>query len=166
MNTPINNVFLGGMDPLLQSTNIESQLEATRQLQERLQALQQLKQQQQVQNIQQQNKRLIWDEIDAEVVPLTIDQKNRLIQNEEYSINNEKIQQLVQVELLNLVKSKIESTPEGQELLKKQLQIVKKLKSLIIEESNREMELFRKFKEYTKQHPEVTYEEFIKKGLI
>ena len=137
MNTPINNVFLGGMDPLLQSTNIESQLEATRQLQERLQALQQLKQQQQVQNVQQQNKRLIWDEIDAEVVPLTIDQKSRLIQNEEYSINNEKIQQLVQVELLNLVKSKIESTPEGQELLKKQLQIVKKLKSLIIEEIGR-----------------------------
>jgi hypothetical protein len=30
---------------------------------------------------------------------------------------------------------------------------------------NKEMELFRKFREFSKSHPEVTYEEFIKSQL-
>lgn len=76
-----------------------------------------------------------------------------------------KIQNMVNTEILNLVKSRIESTQEGKELLSHQLKTVKRLKSKIIDETNREMEMFRKFREFSKQHPEVTYEEFIKSNM-
>ena len=72
---------------------------------------------------------------------------------------------MVQSELLNLVKGRIESTQEGKDLLQRQLKIVKKLKGKIIQETNREMEMFRKFREFSKQHPEVTYDEFIKANI-
>lgn len=75
------------------------------------------------------------------------------------------IQTMVQNEILNLVKSRIESTPEGKELLQSQLKIVKKLKGRIIQETNKEMEVFRKFREFSKTNPEVTYEEFIKANM-
>lgn len=54
---------------------------------------------------------------------------------------------------------------KGKELLQRQLKIVKKLKGKIIQETNREMEMFRKFREFSKTHPEVTYEEFIKASM-
>ena len=38
-------------------------------------------------------------------------------------------------------------------------------KLIQIDETNREMEMFRKFREFSKQHPEVTYEEFIKANM-
>lgn len=53
----------------------------------------------------------------------------------------------------------------GQFPLLWQLKIVKKLKEKIIQETNREMEMFRKFREFSKTHPEVTYEEFIKASM-
>ena len=82
--------------------------------------------------------------------------------NDEYREVYNRLQEIVNVEILNLVKLKIESTPEGKDLLTNQLKIVKKLKSLIIDETNREMELFRNFREFSKANPGVTYEEFIK----
>ena len=48
-------------------------------------------------------------------------------------------------------KVKIENNQEGKELLTKQLKIVKRLKNDIINETNREMELFKKFKEYSNE---------------
>ena len=85
--------------------------------------------------------------------------------DEDYVDTYTKIQDMVQAEILNLVKGRIEATPEGKELLQRQLKIVKKLKGKIIQETNREMEMFRKFREFSKTHPEVTYEEFIKASM-
>ena len=62
-------------------------------------------------------------------------------------------------------KYKIESSEKGKELLNKQYNIVKKLKSRIIEDTNREMDLFRKFKEYSKTNHNTSYEEFIKNNI-
>ena len=72
-----------------------------------------------------------------------------------------KLQLLVQAELLDMVKGKIENTKEGKELLEAQLDLVKKLKVKIIEETNRELTLFTQFKEFSKSNPNVTYEEFL-----
>ena len=96
---------------------------------------------------------------------MTEEQKNMLFQDEDYVETYTRIQGMVQTELLNLVKGRIESTQEGKDLLQSQLKIVKKLKGKIIQETNREMEMFRKFREFSKQHPEVTYEEFIKANI-
>jgi hypothetical protein len=109
--------------------------------------------------------KLIWDDIDAEVNPMNEEQKNRLFQDQEYAETYNELQGLVQTELLNLVKARIESTDRGKDLLSRQLRIIRNIKGKIINDTNREMEMFMRFKEYSKQNPNITYEEFIKASL-
>lgn len=162
---PINQVILGGGDPLLGTSvvgnNLDEQLQLLERYKQNLEAAKQIKQQTAAAPVQ----KLIWDEIDSEIVPMTEEQKNMLFQDEDYVETYTRIQGMVQAELLNLVKGRIESTQEGKDLLQSQLKIVKRLKGKIIQETNREMEMFRKFREFSKQHPEVTYEEFIKANI-
>lgn len=153
---PVNQVILGG-DPLSSLPDFETQMQLLEMQKARLQ---QLKQQSQTAP-----QKFLWDEIDAEVKPLSEEQKERLLSNQEYLSNYNAIQMLVQAELLNLVKGKIEANPDGKELLKTQLRLTKKLKTQIIEDTQREMQAFKRFKEYSKSHPEVTYEEFIKANM-
>ena len=164
---PINQVILGGGDPLLGTSvvgnNLDEQLQLLEKYKQNLEAAKQMKQQMQpVTPVQQ---KLIWDDVDAEISPMSDEQKAMLFQDENYVDTYTKIQNMVQSEILNLVKGRIESTPEGKELLQSQLKIVKKLKGKIIQETNREMEMFRKFREFSKTHPEVTYDEFIKANM-
>ena len=153
---PINQVIVGG-DPLLGSSmvnnNIEEQLEMLERYKRNLEAARQAPQ------------RLVWDEVDAEINPLTEEQKALLLEDAEYVDTYTRIQSMVQHEILNLVKARIEGTPEGKELLQNQLRIVRKLKGKIIQDTNREIEVFRKFREYSKEHPTITYEEFIKTNI-
>lgn len=107
----------------------------------------------------------ILNEVDAEIAPMSDEQKAMLLQDEDYVETYTKIQSMVQNEILNLVKGRIENIPEGKELLQSQLKIVKKLKGKIIQETNKEMEMFRKFREFSKTNPEITYEEFIKTNM-
>jgi hypothetical protein len=160
---PVNQVILGG-DPLLGNSmlgnNIEEQLQLLDRYRQNLENAKNMKQQ-----IQQAPQRLIWDDIDLELQPMSDEQKSILFQNEEYVETYTRIQGLVNIEILNLVKAKIESTQEGNELLRNQLKILRKLKGKIIEDTNREMEMFRRFKEFSKHNPEVTYDEFIKNNI-
>ena len=165
---PVNQVILGGGDPLLGNSmvgnSLDEQLQLIEKYKQNLEAAKQLRQQ--AQSVQQPvPQRMIWDEIDSEINPMTDEQKARMLQDEDYVDTYTKIQGMVQAEILNLVKGRIEATPEGKELLQKQLKIVKKLKGKIIQETNREMEMFRKFREFSKTNPEVTYEEFIKASM-
>lgn len=152
---PVNQVFLGG-DPMMGNLDdLDAQIKRMEVYKQRLKQVQ----------MQGQPQKLIWDEIDAEVAPMSEEQKARLLQDPEYAEIYTEIQRAVQNEILNLVKGRIEGTERGKELLSKQLRIVRKLKTKIINDTNREMELFNKFKEYSKQHPDVTYENFIKANL-
>ena len=164
---PINQVILGGGDPLLGSSvignNLDEQLQLIEKYKQSLEAAKQMKQQ--IPPTAPMQQKLIWDEVDAEIGPMSDEQKAMLFQDEDYVDTYTKIQNMVQNEILNLVKGRVESTPEGKELLQSQLKIVKRLKGKIIQETNREMEMFRKFREFSKQHPEVTYEEFIKASM-
>lgn len=165
---PINQVILGGGDPLLGNSmvgnSLDEQLQLIEKYKQNLEAAKQLRQQ--AQPVQQSvPQRMIWDEIDAEIGPMSDEQKTRMLQDEDYVDTYTKIQDMVQAEILSLVKGRIEATPEGKELLQRQLKVVKKLKGKIIQETNREMEMFRKFREFSKTHPEVTYEEFIKASM-
>lgn len=159
---PVNQVILGG-DPLLGGSMLGNNLDAQLQMLEKYkQSLEAAKHTMQQQAVVQQPQKLIWDEIDLEVEPLTDEQKNMLFSDNEYAETYALIQGMVQSEILNMVKAKIESNPEGKELLQNQLKNVKRLKSKIINETNREMELFKKFKEFSKANPGITYDEFIK----
>ena len=157
---PVNQVILGG-DSMFNSNLDDLDVQIQR-MEAYRQKLKQLKESQQQQPIQ---KSLIWDQIDAEITPMSSEQKNRLLNNADYVDTYNELQSIVQVELLNLVKDKIENTEKGKELLSKQLTIVKKLKTKIIEDTDREMELFKKFKEYSKKHPDTSYDEFIKENM-
>ncbi len=163
---PVNQVILGG-DPLLGNSmignSLDDQLQLIEKYKQNLEAAKQLRQQ--TQSIQQPVQKLIWDEVDAEIAPMSDEQKAMLLQDEDYVETYTKIQSMVQNEILNLVKGRIENIPEGKELLQSQLKIVKKLKGKIIQETNKEMEMFRKFREFSKTNPEITYEEFIKTNM-
>lgn len=85
-----------------------------------------------------------------------------LLTNQDYVTNYNALQSMVQAEVLNLVRGKIEASEEGKRLLEEQLKLVKLLKSKIVEVTNKEMELFKAFKEASKTNPTLTYEEFLK----
>lgn len=157
---PVSQINIGG-DPLLNTPgfNIEEQL---RQLEMRKQTLESMKQL----NPQAMPTSIIWNEIDSEVKVLTNEQLQKLFENEDYVRTYSRIQELVNAEILNLVKPRIESTPEGKQLLQEQLNLVRKMKPKIVEDTNRDMELFRRFREFSKTTPDVTYEDFIKQMNI
>ena len=79
---PINQVILGGGDPLLGTSvvgnNLDEQLQLLERYKQNLEAAKQIKQQTATAPIQ----KLIWDEIDSEIVPMTEEQKNMLFQDE------------------------------------------------------------------------------------
>ena len=157
MNRPINQVFLGS-DPYHSFDDIDIQIQNMENCRNKLQQLKALQ-------AQQNPVKLIWDDIDAEVRPMSDEQKKRMFDDAEYVEVYAKLNEMVQTEILNLVKGRIEGTVEGKELLSRQLKIVKRLKSDIINETNREMEMFKRFKEFSKVNPGVTYEEFIKASM-
>lgn len=173
---PVNQFILGGNDPLLlpsekMANSIDEQIAF---LQSQKQAINEayrrnavaaanngVVQNQQVVPQQPVNQG-IWDAIDAEIAPLTQEQQSMLLTNQDYVTNYNTLQSMVQAEVLNLVKGKIEASEEGRHLLEEQLKLVKLLKSKIVEVTNKEMELFKAFKEASKTNPTLTYEEFLK----
>ena len=158
---PVSQINIGG-DPLLttQGYNIEEQL---RQLELRRQSLESLKQ---LNPQAMPNSSIIWNQIDEEVKVLSNEQLQKLFENDDYVRIYTRIQELVNTEILNLVKPRIESSPEGKQLLQEQLSIVRKMKPKIVEDSNREVELFRRFREFSKTNPDVTYDDFLKQKNI
>lgn len=153
---PVNQVILGG-ETMASMPDFESQIQMLEFQKKRLQQLSA--------QAQATPQKFIWDDIEAEVNPLSEEQREKLMQNEDYMNNYSRIQSLVQHELINLIKGKLESTQEGKDLLSAQLKLTKKLKGHIIEDTQREMQTFKRFKEYSRSHPEVTYEEFIKASM-
>ena len=158
---PLNQFILGG-DSMF-SNNLDDIDTQIQRMEAYRQRLKQIKESQQIQNSQPQ--KLIWDEIDSEITPMSSEQKNRLLQDQDYTSIYTELQSMVQSELLNLVKAKIEGSERGKDLLQKQLKIVRKLKTKIIEDTDREMEMFKRFKEYSKEHPNTSYDEFIKETM-
>jgi hypothetical protein len=158
---PFSQINIGG-DPLLNSPNSLNIEEQLRQLEMRKQTLESMKQL----TPQTMPVATIWNEIDAEVKVLTSEQLQKLFENEDYVRIYTRIQDLVNNEILNLVKPRIENTSEGKQLLQEQLSLVKKMKPKIVEDTNRDMELFRRFREFSKTNPDITYEEFIKQMNI
>lgn len=148
------NQFIVSPNPFESNTDIESQLKKLEEYKAQLSELNQRRQ-----------RETIWDKIDKEVSSMTDVQKQKLIANQDYAANATKLQAIVQEELLKLVRDKIENTASGKALLENQLDLVKKLKEQIINDTNREMDLFNRFREYSKMNPNITYDEFLKNNL-
>lgn len=172
---PVTQFILGNSDPLLypsekMTNSIDEQIAF---LQSQKQAINEAYRRNAIPNANNgttQNQQVptqgIWDAIDAEIAPLTQEQQNMLLNNQDYVNNYNALQSMVQAEVLNLVRGKIEASEDGKHLLKEQLKLVKLLKSKIVEVTNKEMELFKAFKEASKTNPNLTYEEFFKEVIL
>ena len=95
---PINQVILGGGDPLLGNSmvgnSLDEQLQLIEKYKQNLEAAKQLRQQ--AQPVQQPvPQRMIWDEIDAEITPMSNEQKNRLLNNADYVDTYNELQSIV-----------------------------------------------------------------------
>lgn len=154
MFPPINQFVLGNNDPL-NLDSIDAQIQKMEELRRRMQNI----------PAQQAASSPIWDSIDNEVNVLTLEQKEILKRDNVYSELNNQLSQMVSNEILNLVKSKIEYSENGRQLLQRLLEVVKRKKETVIKESNMEMDLFRSFKEFSKTHPNMTYDEFLKASI-
>ena len=164
---PVTQFILGNSDPLLypsekMTNSIDEQIAF---LQSQKQAINEAYRRNAIPNANNgttQNQQVvtqeIWDAIDAEIAPLTQEQQNMLLSNQDYVNNYNALQSMVQAEVLNLVRGKIEASEDGKHLLEEQLKLVKLLKSKIVEVTNKEMELFKAFKEASKTNPNLTKE--------
>lgn len=145
---PVNQFILGGSDPLLypsekMTNSIDEQIAF---LQSQKQAINEAYRRNAIPNANNgttQNQQVptqgIWDAIDAEIAPLTQEQQNMLLSNQDYVNNYNALQSMVQAEVLNLVRGKIEASADGKHLLEEQLKLVKLLKSKIVEVTNKEV---------------------------
>ena len=147
----LSQVFLNHQDPLLGGSDVNEQLQRLKLYESQLMRMQNA------------NNSAIWDSIDKEMTGLSESQKQRFFEDSEYRNITESLQQMVQIELLSLVKGKIEMKQEGKDLLQKQLSVVKRLKTKIVQDTDNEIAIFNKFREFSKEDPGLTYEEFCKK---
>ena len=107
----------------------------------------------------------LWTKIDTEVANIDKYTSDALSTDENYKSINTQLQNIVQQELLFLVRDKVEQLEDGKQLLEKQLQIIKQIKSNVSDKRNKDIDLFNRFKEYSRIHPETTYEQFLTKTL-
>lgn len=105
----------------------------------------------------------LWNKIDAEITNCDKYVLDIISKDERYISINNQLNNIVQQELLLLVRDKIEQREDGKRLLEKQLEIVKSIKEKSKESRDEEMMLFARFKEYSKLHPDTTYEQFLTK---
>lgn len=103
----------------------------------------------------------LWDKIDAEIAPLTEEQKKAVFADEEYVAIQAELGLMVQEQILRIVKPQIEGTEKGRELLGKVYDIAVVAKKKAIAETSKEIELFKRWQAYSVAHPEATYAEFI-----
>jgi hypothetical protein len=104
----------------------------------------------------------IWDKIDAEMTSLTDKQKEIVFKDEDYVAVNNELSVMVQTYLLNLVKPQIEANENGRKMLEKVYDNVVLAKKKAVNETEKEMELFKKWRTYSASNPDATYSEFLK----
>lgn len=104
----------------------------------------------------------LWDRVDAEIAPLTDEQKVRVLNDDDYLSKQEQLQQLINEQVLYIVKPYIEQSDKGRQLLNEMFDVVQVAKKKVISETNKEMEVFRKWQEFAKKYPDATYSEFLK----
>lgn len=105
----------------------------------------------------------LWNKIDAEITNCDKYILDIICKDERYITINNQLNNIVQQELLLLVRNKVEQREDGKKLLEKQLELVKSIKEQSKESRDEEIMLFTRFKEYSKLHPNTTYEEFLTK---
>ena len=150
---------LGQQDPILAKRDIPDYYNS---INNQIDYLEQLRNDIQQRPIQIPRKENDWDLINKEIDGLNDDQKKLLFEDNKYKEFDGNLQAIIQKELIELVKDKIASSSTGKQLLSDMLNYVKSVKPNIIAESNKDLELFKKFQIAVSVNPNLTYTEFIK----
>ena len=159
----LNNVFIGGGDPLLgpPSNNMSAEIEAyERRLQE---ALNQVQAQKQMALNPQAKKRAsqspLWDEMDKIVTDMSDIEIEALNNNPDYQKAQNVLMGILNREYMKIMRPIVEETKDGKEVLENLLSISKKVKKSASEEANKNIALFN---EYTSKYADMPYAEFLK----
>lgn len=159
----LNNVFIGGADPLLGSPqgNINSEIEAyERHLQD---TLNQIKaQKQQALNPQTQvnkSQSPLWDEMDDIVTGMTDMEIDALNNDPEYQKAQNILMGIINREYMKIMRPIVEGSKDGKDTLDNLMSITKKVKKTASEEANKNIALFN---EYTSKYADMPYAEFLK----
>lgn len=104
----------------------------------------------------------LWDKIDAEIAPLTDEQKKVIFSDEDYIAAQNELAAMVQEQMLRIVKPQIEGNENGRKLLEKVYDIAVVAKKKAISETTKEMELFKQWQNYSVANPDATYNDFLK----
>lgn len=159
----LNNVFIGGGDPLLgpPSNNMSAEMEAyERRLQE---ALNQVQAQKQMALNPQAQKRAsqspLWDEMDKIVTDMSDIEIEALNNNPDYQKAQNVLMGILNREYMKIMRPIVEETKDGKEVLENLLSISKKVKKSASEEANKNIALFN---EYTSKYADMPYAEFLK----
>jgi hypothetical protein len=85
-----------------------------------------------------------------------------VLNDEEYLAKQSELQQIINEQVLMIVKPYVEQSERGKQLLGEVYDVVQVAKKKAVQETNKEMELFRQWQDYSRKHPEATYAEFLK----
>lgn len=142
-------------DPLLGNRpSIEQLAHENEIIQQKLQTLQQMP----TTPTAQRSNTPVWDEIDRITSSLSEQERNFLQSSQEFQENSMAIQEMVNIELVRLVRDRIEKSPEGNEVLNRQLSFVKRAVKTAKEETARRDALLN---EYMTQYSDMTFKEFM-----
>ena len=159
----LNNVFIGGGDPLLgsSSNSINADMEAyERRLRETLSQVQ--AQKQMALNPQSQAQRSqspLWDEMDNIVNDMTDMEIDVLNNDPEYQKAQNTLMGILNREYMRIMRPIVEGVKDGKETLENLMSITKRVKKSASEEANKNIELFN---EYTSKYADMPYAEFLK----
>ncbi|WP_291625597.1 hypothetical protein [Clostridium sp.] len=156
---PQYQVNLGQTDPIITRGGIPNYYNN---LQDQIDYLEQLKTDIDNRTKQLPRKENVWDYIDEEIASLNDDQKKILFNDSKYKEYDAQLQNIIQKELIGLVKDRIASSSTGKQLLSDMFNYIKTVKPNIIAEANKDLELFKKFQIAVSVNPNLTYTEFIK----
>lgn len=157
----LNNVFIGGGDPLLgsSSNSINADMEAyERRLQETLSQVQ--AQKQMALNPQSQAQRSqspLWDEMDNIVNDMTDMEIDVLNNDPEYQKAQNTLMGILNREYMRIMRPIVEGVKDGKETLENLMSITKRVKKSASEEANKNIALFN---EYTSKYADMPYAEF------
>lgn len=104
----------------------------------------------------------IWDSIDAEIAPMTEKQRIAMQNDREYTQINAQLTEMVQAQVLQLVRANIEKSPMGKDLLSRMLDVTKRVKGAVLTAERTAMEEFDAFRKASEQNPNLTMSEFRK----
>ena len=162
----MNNIFLGGSDPLLGQVpsykrgSVEDELARIAAMQQQLdQKKMEIENAKLNMNQQVQSKTPIWDEIDKIVGEMSDSEIEFVNSNADFANSNQLVMAILQREQLRMMRPLVENTKDGKEALENHLAVVKRLKKEAANESDKAMNMF---KEYTEKYSDMPYSEYLK----